>query len=143
MSITKVGIGVLLFRGFDILLGKRKGSHGAGEWGFPGGGLEYMESFADCAKRELAEELGSQVIFKDLEVFSVLNLVEYAPKHYIDIGMAAEWVSGEPIVMEPDKCEEWRWFSFYELPSPRFATIDRLINAYCLSGPAFMDVPNV
>jgi 8-oxo-dGTP diphosphatase len=138
-NITKVGIGVMLFRGDNVLLGKRKGSHGAGEWGLPGGGLEYMESFADCAKRELAEEVGPQVIFKELATFSVLNLIEYAPKHYVDIGMSAEWVSGEPKVMEPEKCEEWRWVNVFELPSPRFATIDRLMEAYLYRGPAFMD----
>ena len=40
----EVGIGIKIFKGSKILLGKRKGSHGEGEYAFPGGHLEYMES---------------------------------------------------------------------------------------------------
>jgi 8-oxo-dGTP diphosphatase len=32
-----VGIGVVIINRDKILLGKRKGSHGAGEWSVPGG----------------------------------------------------------------------------------------------------------
>ena len=42
---TRVGIGVIILKDGKVLLGKRKGSHGAGEYAFPGGHLEYMESF--------------------------------------------------------------------------------------------------
>lgn len=57
----KVGIGVMIFRDGEILLGKRKGSHGDGEYAFPGGHLEYMESFSDCARREVREECGIEI----------------------------------------------------------------------------------
>lgn len=132
-NITKVGIGLAVFRqSFDngkiqVLLGKRKGSHGEGQWSFPGGHLDYMESFQTCALRELAEEVGTGFKVEQLEVVSVINLTEYAPKHYIDIGMSAWWVGGDAVVMEPDKCEGWQWFDRDALPSPRFATIDRIL----------------
>ena len=40
----KVGIGVMIQneKG-EVLLGLRQGSHGAGEWSFPGGHLEFGE----------------------------------------------------------------------------------------------------
>ena len=41
----KVGIGVMVFKDGKVLMGKRKSSHGEGEWAWPGGHLEYMESF--------------------------------------------------------------------------------------------------
>jgi 8-oxo-dGTP diphosphatase len=111
---TKVGIGVAIIRKVNgmeqVLLGKRKGSHGAYQWGFPGGHLEYMESFNECALREIAEEVGPDFVVEDLDVCAVTNLVEYAPKHYVDIGMVATYVSGDPQIMEPDKVSEWRWF---------------------------------
>lgn len=129
-GITKVGIGVLVIKNATILLGKRKGSHGAEEWGLPGGSLEYGESFAGTAKREMLEEIGPQVRTTFPVPISVINLTEYMPKHYIDIGMACVWISGEPEVMEPDKCEEWKWFSIHELPTPLFATVPKIIAAY-------------
>lgn len=61
-----VGVGVMIFdKDGMILLGKRKGSHGAGEYSFPGGHLEYGESFEECAKREVMEECGIEI--KNLE----------------------------------------------------------------------------
>ncbi len=57
----KVGVGVMILRNDKVLFGKRRGSHGEGEFAFPGGHLEYMESFADCAKREVNEECGIEI----------------------------------------------------------------------------------
>ena len=57
----RVGIGIMVFKEGKILLGKRKNSHGSGEYAFPGGHLEYMESYKECALREIAEECGIEV----------------------------------------------------------------------------------
>jgi 8-oxo-dGTP diphosphatase len=112
---TRVGVGVMILKFGKVLLGVRKGSHGAGEYGFPGGGLEYMESFEDCVKREVREECGVEI--QNLRFQLVANLTEYAPKHYVHIGMIADWKSGDPQVLEPDKCESWSWFGLDALPN--------------------------
>lgn len=140
-NVTKVGIGVLVIHptSSNILLGLRKGSHGEGQWGLPGGSLEYGESFAGCSRREMNEEIGPQVKTTRPIAISVINLTEYMPKHYIDIGMACVWLSGEPEVMEPDKCSEWRWFDMGNLPTNTFAPVRRIVNAYKETGPAFYD----
>ena len=52
---SRVGIGVMIFKDGKVLLGKRKGSHGEGDWAFPGGHLDYMEGFEECARRETRE----------------------------------------------------------------------------------------
>jgi 8-oxo-dGTP diphosphatase len=132
-NITKVGIGVALIDGPYVLLGERKGSHGAGEWALPGGHLEYGESFKTTAERELAEEIGEDVKFDSLRVISVINLTEYMPKHYIDIGMVANYVSGTPLVMEPAKCGGWHWVRLEEVFNGKykvFATVERILSAY-------------
>ncbi len=104
----KVGIGVMIFKDGKVLLGKRKGSHGDGEYSFPGGHLEYMESFENCARRETMEEAG--IVLKNVRFQFLGNTKEYAPKHYVQIGLIADWENGEPKVLEPDKREEWNWY---------------------------------
>ena len=80
----KVGVGVMVLKNGKVLIGKRKGAHGAGEWAWPGGHLEYMESFEDCARREVMEETGIEI--HNIRFLRLMNLKEYAPKHYVDIG---------------------------------------------------------
>lgn len=113
-----------------VLLGLRKGSHGEGQWAFPGGHLEYMESFYEAAKREIAEEVGKYFRVNTLEVCTVTNLKDYAPKHYIDIGMTARYIDGEPIVMEPDKVEVWKWVHVDDIYSMNlFSTVINTVEA--------------
>lgn len=114
----KVGIGVLVLKEGKVLLGKRKGSHGAGEWALPGGHIEYGESFEATALRELEEETGLTDL-GDLSLISVSNN-QFEGKHYITLCMSASLRSGEAKAMEPEKCEEWAWFALDVLPEPLF-----------------------
>jgi 8-oxo-dGTP diphosphatase len=124
----KVGIGIMIFKDNKVLLGKRKNSHGDGAYAWPGGHLEHMESFEDCAKREVLEETGMEI--KNIRFLRLMNLKTYAPKHYVDIGLMADWKSGEPQILEPQKCEEWNWYNLDNLPQPLFDTIPSYIEAY-------------
>ncbi|MBU6231727.1 NUDIX domain-containing protein [Patescibacteria group bacterium] len=123
----KVGIGVMIMKDGKVLLGKRRGSHGKGEYAFPGGHMEYMESFEDCAKRETSEETGMQIC--NVRFLRLMNLKQYAPKHYVDVGLIADWQSGEPKIMEPDKVESWEWYDLDDLPDPIFSSIPSYIEA--------------
>ena len=128
----KVGVGILILKGNQTILGKRCGSHGAGEYGGAGGHMENGESFEEAILREISEEFGSHFKIKNLRFSCVTNLRKYAPRHYIDIGMLAEWESGEPKVMEPDKVEKWEWFDI-DNPPPRedsFGCLHNYIEAY-------------
>jgi 8-oxo-dGTP diphosphatase len=126
----KAGIGILIVKGNKILLGKRKGSHGEGEYASPGGHLELNESIEDCVLREIAEETGLDLKIKDLKFLCAINLRRYAPKHYLHLSMVADWKDGEPKIMEPDKQESWEWFSLNDLPTPLFGTTPITIEAY-------------
>ncbi len=126
----KVGIGLLLVKDGKILLGKRKSPHGHGEYGGPGGHLEHMESFKDCALRELREEAGQQIKVKNVRFLCITNMRKYNPKHYIDVGIVAEWVSGTPKVIEPHKLESWGWYDIDNLPTPLFAVEPNYVVAY-------------
>ncbi len=108
----------MILRGNKILLGKRRGSHGEGEFAFPGGHLEYMESIEDCTRRETKEECGIEI--KNIKFQFVANVRKYAPKHYVHVGLTADWKKGEASVLEPKKSELWDWYSMKKLPKPLF-----------------------
>ena len=124
----RVGVGIMILKEGKVLLGKRKGSHGAGEYSFPGGHLEYMESFKDCALRELGEECGIEV--ENIRFQYLSNVKHYAPKHYVHIGLIADWRSGEPKVLEPEKLESWDWYDLSNLPKPMFYQAVAAIESY-------------
>lgn len=132
----RVGLGVMVFKDGKVLMGRRKSSHGEGEYAFPGGHVEFGESFEDCARREVREETGIEI--KNLRFLRAMNLKAYPGKHYVDIGMVADWASEEPIVCEPEKCEGWEWYDLDNLPEPLFATVQSYIEAY-RTGRVFFD----
>lgn len=132
----QVGIGVMVFKDGKILLTRRKGSHGSGEWTTPGGHLEFGESIEECAKRECREEAGVKI--KKIKFVRLSNMKKYG-KHYVDIGLSAEWVSGEPKIMEPDKSGGWDWYALKDLPKPLFGAIEQTLESL-RSGRNFFDV---
>ncbi len=131
-----VGIGVMILKDNKVLMGKRMNSHGDGEYAFTGGHLEYMESFEECAKRETLEEAGVQI--KNVRFLSLGNINKFAPKHYIGVGVIADWESGEPQVLEPEKRQSWEWYDLDNLPEPIFQPAKLMIDAY-LNGKFYND----
>ena len=128
----KVGIGVLIKNNNnEVLLGERIGSHGDGEWCFPGGHLDFSETIFETAKREIKEEVGLDI--NEFELISVADELKYIKtdnKHYLNIGIMAKYKGGEPKLMEPNKCKEWRWFSLENLPDKMLEGTQLIINNY-------------
>jgi 8-oxo-dGTP diphosphatase len=128
-SEPKRGVGVLVTRGTKILLGKRKGSHLAGTWAPPGGKENFpYEDPAAIADRELGEETGMKadsykVAGTATNYIDELN--EFHRSFFIEITVAD---AAEPQLLEPEKCEEWRWFEWEELPAPLFPAFQSLID---------------
>jgi 8-oxo-dGTP diphosphatase len=128
----RVGIGVMIQnKEGEILLGLRKGSHGAGEWSFPGGHLEVGETVFETAKRETKEETGLDINkFELISVADEMRYLESDGKHYLNIGVKGLYEGGEPIVIETDKCEQWKWFNIDDLPSNIFESTELMINNF-------------
>lgn len=124
-----VGVGVYIFKNGKLLLGKRQSAstHGVGVWCPPGGKLDFGESFIECAKREVAEECGIKTS-EPIYMSCTNDVFEKDGMHFVTIAMRAEWISGEPQVLEPHKIAKWQWFDLDDLPTPLFAPVANFFN---------------
>lgn len=115
-----VGVGVIIKRADGrILFLQRQGAHGEGAWSFPGGHLEWGESFEQCGAREAMEETG--VLIKNIRVIGVTDDVfGEEDKHYVTVFVCGEFMSGEARVMEPEKMTRVEWCFPDILPTPLF-----------------------
>ncbi|UGL63028.1 phosphatase [Streptomyces phage PinkiePie] len=130
-AVPRVGISILIIKDQkDILLGKRKGAHGEGEWALPGGKQEFGETVFETADRELMEECGPKLKVARQRVLCIGDLTAYKGKHFLDVTIACTYMGGDPVVKELDKCEEWQWFNMANLPSPLFAPIKSIVGAH-------------
>jgi 8-oxo-dGTP diphosphatase len=112
-----VGVAVWVRKNDRILLGKHTTGSGKGMWGTPGGKLELYEDIYDCAHRETKEETGVEI--KNLEMVAVANdPARERNAHWVTLFVVADWQANEAKLMEPDKFESWKWFSWDSLPHP-------------------------
>ena len=127
LSRPVIGVGVLVWRNKQLLLGKRIAEEHNVCWQFPGGHLENDEAVIECATREVLEETGLKVKaprhlgFAD-KTFSI------AQRQYITLFVSCDFDGGDPVVREPDKCAIWQWFDYRDLPTPLFRPIEIFIS---------------
>lgn len=120
-----VGASAIVARNGAVLLGRRRGAHGAGTFAFPGGKPEPGEHPVDTVRRELLEETGLTArvvtpIAWTSDVFTDANLHFVTLHHLVD-------ADGEAKVREPDKVEAWAWYAWDALPEPLFAPAASLL----------------
>ncbi|MFH1325660.1 MAG: NUDIX hydrolase [archaeon] len=127
-NFPKVGIGVIVLKGDEVLLGNRINSHGNNTWCFPGGHLELFEEIKNCALREVKEETGLKVEIVDtIPVATTNDFFNKENKHYVTLFVRAKYIEGNPEIMEPEKCKEWKWFEWNKFPENIFEPIKNLI----------------
>jgi 8-oxo-dGTP diphosphatase len=124
--LVRVGVGVLVLHQGLVLLGRRRGSHGAGTWSAPGGRLEFGEQIEACAARELREETGLTASTLELGPYSN-DIFPEVKQQYLTVYVVARGIQGTPANLEPDKCDGWAWFRWGEWPTPLFKPVESLL----------------
>ncbi|WP_298716807.1 NUDIX hydrolase [uncultured Oceanisphaera sp.] len=124
----KVGVIAVVWHRQQVLLVKRKHAPHAGHWGFPGGKLEWSETMAEGAARELREETGVHAEmtapFACYDVLANGDDGELA-HHYVMVAVGGQYRSGTP--QAADDAEAVAWFSPEALPSPLCPDLQEII----------------
>ncbi len=109
----------LVFRARKLLITQRHtNSHLGGLWEFPGGKREPGESFEDCLKRELQEELGMEVAVGEL----VESITHAYPEKTVHLRFfLCRWIAHEP---QPLGCNAVAWVEQGELRRFQFPAAD-------------------
>jgi 8-oxo-dGTP diphosphatase len=118
------GVGVLILREGKLLLGRRRGAHGAGTWAPPGGHIDEGETPQETARLEVLEETGLLIERPRLGPATEDHFPE--GKHFITTFVIAEAPTGAPQNLEPQKCDGWEWFDWDALPAPLFLPLEAL-----------------
>ncbi|WP_434286676.1 NUDIX hydrolase [Celeribacter sp. SCSIO 80788] len=88
-----------------FLMVERGKAPARGTWGFPGGHVEFGETLAEAAARELQEETG--VVATAGEVIDHVELIEAGAYHFLLMAVCCDYVSGEPVAADDAADVDW------------------------------------
>lgn len=93
------------------------------------GHLDGNEKVSDAMIREAFEEAGIRIEREDLKPLKVLHR-NSTDQEYMDFFFVAEKWKGEPVVKEPNKCDDMSWFSIDNLPENVLPHVREVIESY-------------
>lgn len=118
---------MLLVKDNEVLLGRRIHTGWQdGNYGLPSGHLEPNESLIQGAIREAGEEMGVVIKEEDVRFVHLMHRMD----KYMDVFFVATKWSGEPQIMEADKCDEIGWFPLDSLPTNIVPSVKYAIDEY-------------
>jgi 8-oxo-dGTP diphosphatase len=127
-----VGVGAIVVnaRG-DVFLSQRGQAAGneRGTWEFPGGRVEFGERLRDAIQREFVEEYGMTIMTGEL-LCVYDHILPDEGQHWVSPTYLARHISGEPHIVEPEKCSAIGWFSLDHLPAPLSIITAHDVTAY-------------
>lgn len=128
-----VGVTVLIFSNKNpsyVLMGKRLNETGYGMYAFPGGHVEFGESFIETAIREVKEETNLDI--ETAELIKIINCINKKNNYHYIVPVIKGYSKDDNLLknMEPNKCENWEWYNWdnkSKLPYPLFYPVEELI----------------
>jgi 8-oxo-dGTP diphosphatase len=117
-SAIEVAAGLIFRDGHLLITQRHAGAHLGGFWEFPGGKRESHESFEECLRRELKEELGIEI--------DIHELVESITHHYPEKTVTLKFFRCRLKEHEPRPlgCPAFCWVSMDELANYEFPAAD-------------------
>lgn len=124
-----VAVHLFLIKDGQILLLRRfKTGYEDGNYSVPAGHVDGNEKVTQAMIREALEETGIIVQEENLRMIHTMH--RKSDEERIDFFFeAAQW-KGEPKIMEPDKCDELRWFPIDRLPDNMIPYVKTAIENY-------------
>lgn len=106
-----IGVGVVVWKGDQVLMIRRGKPPRLGEWSLPGGLQEVGETVAAAGAREVMEETGVSIGPAMLvDVVDAIYPDEQGRirSHYTLIDLTARWLAGEPVAGDDAMAAEWK-----------------------------------
>lgn len=112
-----VGAGAMIFNEEGHVFINKRGPEArneSGKWEFPGGGVEFGETCETAVIREVFEEFNFKI--EVVELLEVVNhIIPDENQHWVSPSFIAKHISGEPQIMEPTKCTDFKWTPIEEI----------------------------
>ncbi|MCJ7804900.1 NUDIX domain-containing protein [Patescibacteria group bacterium] len=122
---------LFLIRDKEILLLRRFGTgYRDGEYSVVAGHMDGGEKASVAMAREAEEETGVIVNPENLKLAHIMHLRSEEERIYFFF-TAKSW-NGTPKIMEPDKCDDLKWFSLDNLPDNMVPYIKKAIESYVI-----------
>jgi len=120
---------LFLIKDKEILLLKRFGiGYRDGEYSVVAGHIDGGEKATVAMVREAGEEVGAIVNPENLKLAHVMHL--RAEEERIYFFFTAESWKGTPKIMEPNKCDDLKWFFLDSLPDNMVPYVKKAIESY-------------
>lgn len=128
----RVAVYIILIKDDKVLLGRRFNTGWQdGNYGLPSGHLEENETMIGALLREAKEETGVDIKSEDTKFVHVMHRKSI----YIDFFFTAQNWTGDPKVMEEDKCDDMHWFPLNDLPKNIVPSVKFALENYQKSLP--------
>jgi len=117
----EVAAGLVFHEGKLLITQRPPTGHLANLWEFPGGKREPGETFEECLRRELQEELGIEVVVGHL----LAEVAHPYPEKSVSLRFyRCGWTGGKPIAIG---CQDFKWITPQELAAHPFPAADQQI----------------
>ena len=129
MFLAPVAVHLLVVEDGRVLLLRRYNTgYEDGNYSVVAGHIDGGEDLKTAMIREAREEAGIEISRSNLEVVGVIHFK--GDIEYLHFFLEASVWSGEITNMEPDKCDDLRWFGIGDLPDNTIPYVRRAIVNY-------------